>query len=430
MIREYVKRPFFIPWKKGYLFYNEFDQSVQYIGATEKKILEKQLKPTTNVHGTSIATFMPICLTIFPHNRCNLSCHYCYANGGNPKRPLQIDPGVVGAVAAILIPNCLKRKHPLIVGFHGGCEPLLDLELLKKCMDEAINVSQKAGVKTYFHVTTNGVVSEETAREVAQLFDSITISCDGPASVHDIFRKTLRGQPTLNIVERTGQIFLKEMERCENLKVRTTITTYSVHQMEEIVRYLGETWHGLQHLHLEPLYNQGRGGFTLYPEQFVKGFIKARRLALNYGINLIYSGSRPFERHTRFCPILQDNMTITPDGYLTSCFCITERRDLQDDRFLYSSYQQDGNELKIDYEKLLSIQQTLTKDIIHCQECFNQNHCSRGCPEVCPLEEDYPLKAKGHDCRIQKQIAFVLLAEKAGISFSDEDLEQMHELFP
>jgi len=424
-----VINQFLIPWKNGYIIYDEYNNTVQYFSDNQKKLnVIKIVKQRLKVNKRE--DFSPHCLTVFPHNHCNLYCKYCYSNGGKSRKLKIIDPEVVGIAASMIIQNSKKKGNQLILGFHGGCEPLINFEIIKQCIQKIDQICLKADVNLILHITTNGVISQKIAKESSKLFNSITISCDGPSFIHDVNRKTINGKPTLDIVQRTGQIFLKEMKYPQYLRVRSTIVRSSIFQMEEIVKYFGENWRGLRYLQVEPIYDRGRGGSKIEPDQFVIRFIKSRRLVAKFGINLIYAGSRPTEIHDRFCPIKQENMTVTPDGYLTSCFCITEHKTNQDDRFLYGFFQKENNKFLVNQDRLHSIQETLKEDIIRCKNCFNRNHCSRGCPEVCPLEPYYHDAAEKYDCRIQRWIGFALLLEKAGIYLSDDDLARISELFP
>jgi uncharacterized protein len=204
-----------------------------------------------------------------------------------------------------------------------------------------------------------------------------------------------------------------------NLRVRATISEASVDHLETIIRYFAERWAGLKNLHLEPVYVRRRAGSSFQPRRFVTAFLRARALARSCGIDLMYAGTRPGERHRQFCPVLQNNLVITPEGFLSACFCVTGKNCDDDSRFLYGSYEGKEKRIQIEYQKLQSFFLSLRQEAGKCQKCLNRFHCSRGCPEVCPLEPNYLQSLSQFDCEIQKNIGYALQTEKGHLPFRD-----------
>ncbi len=83
------------------------------------------------------------------------------------------------------------------ISFYGG-EPLLNFPLIKRCTEYAL---EKAKTNIGFFMTTNGyLLKGETSDFLAAHDFTVTVSLDGPASVHDKHRRTRDGLPTHAVV--------------------------------------------------------------------------------------------------------------------------------------------------------------------------------------------------------------------------------------
>lgn len=78
------------------------------------------------------------------------------------------------------------------IGFYGG-EPLLEFELIKKCMEYA--KERCFGKRVYFNLTTNGTL---LTREMVKVFEQhnlqLLVSLDGPKEIHDLSRKFISNE--------------------------------------------------------------------------------------------------------------------------------------------------------------------------------------------------------------------------------------------
>jgi len=91
----------------------------------------------------------------------------------------------------LLLDNSSASELPAL-GFYGG-EPFLEWPLLRKSIEYA-RVRTK-GRALHIAVTTNGTrVTEESARFLAQRDVAVLVSLDGPAEVHDRFRRLRRSR--------------------------------------------------------------------------------------------------------------------------------------------------------------------------------------------------------------------------------------------
>lgn len=127
-------------------------------------------------------------LTLQVTQGCNLKCEYCaysgnYFNREHTNRAMAFET----AKKAIdyFISHSRDSSH-FAISFYGG-EPLLEFELIKKCVAYADKRSE--GRKISYNFTTNGtLLTEEKIKFVVDHNFSILVSLDGPQEVHDRHR--------------------------------------------------------------------------------------------------------------------------------------------------------------------------------------------------------------------------------------------------
>jgi uncharacterized protein len=131
-------------------------------------------------------------------SRCNLNCSYCYVyNMGDESwraMPKIMAPETQALVAGQLGRLFAAQKCPFAIVLHGG-EPLLlgvaRLRVLLQTLRAALPPDCPISIQT------NGVLMEPAVLDVCAAFGvSLSVSLDGPASIHDKHRPDLRGQPS------------------------------------------------------------------------------------------------------------------------------------------------------------------------------------------------------------------------------------------
>ncbi len=131
-------------------------------------------------------------------SRCNLNCGYCYVyksgDDGWRAQPKRMSLPVAEAAAMRVAELCEAQRAPLSVVFHGG-EPLLvgtnHFEQICRSLRRALPAS--CGL----HLQTNGLLLSDAVLSVCAEHEvGISISVDGPATVHDRHRPDLSGRPS------------------------------------------------------------------------------------------------------------------------------------------------------------------------------------------------------------------------------------------
>jgi sulfatase maturation enzyme AslB (radical SAM superfamily) len=211
------------------------------------------------------------------------------------------------------------------------------------------------------------------------------------------------------------------------LAIRTTITRYNVHLQSEMVERFLDCF-AVTGLFFQPVYPGTNrdlpSGLVPDPADFVRHFVPARRRARERGINLVTAASRVEEVHGRFCPVLQHNLLLLPEGQIATCFLDNSGQAFPDSRF--GGYDPRSGKLVLHEDRLALLLERLVTPRPECWSCFNSRHCSLGCPEYCPLKKT----TLPPDCRVPRWIAFATLLEAAGIDINDKDLAHLEQDFP
>jgi sulfatase maturation enzyme AslB (radical SAM superfamily) len=336
------------------------------------------------------ATFRPHCLTLYPQNDCNLACSYCFSTSFRDIKQKQLSLPAVSAAARMVSENCQTDHQPLTVVLHGGGEPSLDIQWVKQALKLMEGIAESAQVPIFRYIATNGVMSEEKAEWLAQHFDLIGLSCDGPDSIQQVQRPLRNGQNSSLHVKRMAEIMHKAGKP---LHIRVTITPQSMPVQAEIAAYICEQLYP-QEIHVEPVYAGSDSQAYFKPEEagpFVKAFLEAREIAMGYGIPWQTSGSRPGEIHGPYCQVLRDVLQLIPGDRVVSCFKTCNAEQAFQNNTLIGVFDPVNETIRLDFEQ---VQQTQAAVLDHwlfddrCKgvDCFNFYHCVRTCPDDCALD--------------------------------------------
>lgn len=132
----------------------------------------------------------PRTLILLVTQTCNLRCRYCYADAGtySMEGPAVIELAL--AQKAMDLANTLGIES---IQFFGG-EPLLAIDLIK----QIIAYCREKNYTFHFGINTNGTcIDSAVATYLAAENIAVTVSIDGPASVHNCCRVFPNGSGTL-----------------------------------------------------------------------------------------------------------------------------------------------------------------------------------------------------------------------------------------
>lgn len=359
--------------------------------------------------------FTPVCLTLYPHNECNLACPYCFSHANTAQQRAPLSLNALRVAAQVVAENCLHENQPMTVVFHGGGEPALDLSWVMQALKEVESIAFDHKIDLIKYIATNGVMSERKAGWLAEHFDLIGLSCDGPEDIQTAQRPLRNGKSSFPFVEQTARII---RQAGKPLHVRVTITPATFHRQSEIAEYLcGQI--RPHEIHVESLYRGNRiqkGSFE--PDDasgFVEEFFNAREICRAYHISWRTSGSRLDELHGPYCQIHRSVLQLVPGDCATACYEICDINQARQNGLLIGASNHDFN---LDADTIYRLGNKLGTIPASCADCFNRFHCNRACPDVCGLTDRSP---KGSfRCRVNSQIAEGLLFEQASLASGNE----------
>ena len=308
-------------------------------------------------------------LSLFLNSDCNLRCVYCYARAGESKKIMDFE---LAKIAIDFITEHIPGR--LSVLFHGGGEPTLTFNLMKKVVEYI-----KLKTEAEFDLQTNGVFSDEVREWLLKNMNSISISCDGPPHIQDAQRPLKNGGRSSPIVERNIRYFVKNSK---NVSTLTAISEFSVDKQNEILEYLYRL--GVKTVRFNVVQKLGRcltcqTAYSTKPglESFANIFLETLELADIYGIELLstISFNGCMNKHCDF----SGSFSVTPDGFLSPCVVVNSK-DSDFTELLFGHLDKKNKKIILDEKKLDFLNTRLVQNIATCKNCFMKWNCAGGCP--------------------------------------------------
>ena len=275
-------------------------------------------------------------LTLNISNACNLSCTYCYANGGN-----------YGSQPAMMPPETVRRVLDRVMELYGGVstvqffggEPLMNW----KAIDVAGEYLRLAAASGRIRrmpalvATTNGTWSQPDILDTLERRQvALTVSWDGPADVHDACRPTASGESSCGMV----QTSLDRFDECRiPYDIECTYTGRHVRNMVSIVDLMQFFYERTRKrlVHIAPAYPAEPGDYDferspdyVAPEILASEYRRAAQLSLEnlargegpvlefvHRIALRLSERTPCEIE---CPAFFTQISVATDGSVYPCF--------------------------------------------------------------------------------------------------------------
>jgi len=330
--------------------------------------------------------FCPTCLTLYPGETCALNCIYCFSAqriSASYKPDFSIE--AVRSAARLIAHNCRQSQQQFTVVFHGGGEPALNINLVRDLLEIVENEAKRFSVPIFRYIATGAGITLGAMHWIADHFDMVGLSCDGPPDIQAKQRPWRNGKNSSGDVERMAQIVHQARKP---LQVRVTITSSTTQRQPEIADYISRRLRP-QTIHVEPVYYGGRTLDNSHlslkdADEFITYFFEAQEIASSFGIQWKSSGSRLAEIHGTYCHICRNVLHLVPGNAVTACFKTTNSSLAQKDDLLIGRYDCENNQYYLDTDKIYRMQTILVNSLnASCAECFNQFHCARLCPDHC-----------------------------------------------
>jgi uncharacterized protein len=180
--------------------------------------------------------------------KCNLSCTYCYANGGQFNgKPRMMDNDTMRVAVEKLLP---LARNSIVVSFFGG-EPLLNFKLIQKAVIYINSLAKDYNLRVSYALTTNGtVISDNIIEFIKEHIDYLAISLDGYEPITNKHRCFSNSQRSVH------ESVLSTLARLKKLGIhfslRATITEYGMNDLLGTVNYFKNI--GASSIRLAPVF--------------------------------------------------------------------------------------------------------------------------------------------------------------------------------
>ncbi len=312
-------------------------------------------------------------LFLFPTSACNLKCIYCFASGGD--RPRFMKWSVARTAIKYKVSRCKSNTFYLV--FHGGGEPTLAFEMMKKATEYAQKLCKRKGIKLKLECVTNGTLTTDQIRWFSKVGMFVLLSFDGPPDVQNAQRPFRTGRPSYRYVARAVRLFNK---LGIEFIAGATITEQSGTKLINILKHFHRL--GVKNIALSLVRKCGRAEATdtspPMDKKFIEDYFNSDLSADRLGINLVSdSGIRRLALRSTWCHGAGRLFAVTADGDISSCAGVTDRTDPASKALFYGKIS--GQKVFVDEKKLGCLRARTRSSIPECKTCFVSQLCCGGC---------------------------------------------------
>lgn len=310
-------------------------------------------------------------LMILPNNRCNLHCTYCYSAHGRTNSEITIETLRCG-LRHFLSPDRIAGKR-VTISVLGGGEPLLSWNIVKQGLEYAYELTSLREEPLPVSIVTNGtIVNDEIIGFCLEHNISLSVSFD---ILKDIQNRQ-RGEYD-KICANVNRFAASGLD----LAFNTVITKDNVCRMAEMIECMKQNNGNIRKISFKPIisntYFADDEQRRDYYKKFVDNFFNAQTLAEQYGIWLTSTYQNAILcLADRYCP---GKFAITSDGEVSICHCVSSKRDIHYDEFIFGRIDTEEDKVYIDEEKLHNILSYDMNRHDRCADCPAKWHCAGGC---------------------------------------------------
>ncbi len=314
-------------------------------------------------------------LHFLPTILCQLSCHYCFENGGDRMR-IMSDEIVYQSIK--WVDEYLKIHVDMLtrlkVVLFGG-EPLLGFKVIKKSLPEFFKIAKKYNVDFVTEIVTNGeFLTPEIARFLSNHnLNRLQITLDGPKDLHDKVRFGSKGKPTFDSII-SNILMIINGGYIESIDLRINYENTTQHRIPELLNYIADL--GIQHNIelsfgiLVPTFDLEGLAIDQSERNIAESYVDYCKQAQELGFNISDEyGAGPW-----CVAIEKHSVTVQPDGSLQKCISTVGRKeynfsDVSVVDFTPASYAKDAR-----YENFKR------SDKCRAEKCSYIPVCGGGCP--------------------------------------------------
>ncbi|MDR1489922.1 MAG: radical SAM protein [Desulfovibrio sp.] len=349
--------------------------------------------------------FLPTVCVLFLTDACNLRCIYCYAHGDGAGETRDLPLPLARAAIDTVCRNALDQGHDhYSICFHGGGEPTMAWSVLKDCVAYA----RKSPLPAKINLTSNGVWTETQRAWILNNIDEVSLSCDGLPSIQNAQRPRKSGRGSHASVARTLQALDRKGIA---YGIRVTVTDRTITRIPEVIDYLcRET--GSPAFQVEPAFSHGRARLdrvalrqqAAFAEYFMEGY----DIAARHQRHMYYSGARPWLLTGRFCDAVVSALIVGPDGFLTACYEVCNRRHELAGGFIFGDMDASGA-IRLTPGARQGFLAKIEERRQSCKRCFCFYHCAGDCPSKTFSDRGDGHLTHGSRCELNRAITTELL---------------------
>ncbi|WP_305907526.1 radical SAM protein [Methylomarinum sp. Ch1-1] len=168
---------------------------------------------------------------------CNLNCSYCYLSEESRRNKSAMAISTIETIFEKLLSSRYVDKT-LRVSWHSGEPLILKPSYYREAIERILKIRDYYCLSDFnirFDIQTNGtLINQEWCDLINEYGELLTIgvSCDGPASLHDLYRKNWSGKPSHTLTQQGMQLL------CENGIDFDVIAVVSPESLEHPVEFL------------------------------------------------------------------------------------------------------------------------------------------------------------------------------------------------
>ena len=343
----------------------------------QKKVINGKQEGMLNSNNSK--TLSPAKLTLFPTNKCNLQCCYCYA-AEDCNAEVSMDLEIAVSAIEYFISLCKKENRTNFpMELHGGGEPLYAWPLVAKIIEQAEKRCKEENLRYEVNAATNGVLSEKQLHWIIKHFKALNISFEGLPRIQDLQRPLKNGGSSFKHVDKTIRFFDKN-----NFPygIRTTVTKHNENLLEETIDFITSNYK-TKLIFFEPVYLCAEYKLqedSLKPDffKFVEKFEQLKQVCIDRGVQLEYSGCQFNRIKNTFCYVGTGDFAVTPEGLITNCWEVTNPDHPLADIFIFGKILPFG-QIEIDQKKIDYLRTFSVNNFDYCKDCFAKWHCAGDC---------------------------------------------------
>jgi len=224
------------------------------------------------------------------------------------------------------------------------------------------------GLEVHASTATNGVLSDKQIDWIIANLDGVSLSFDGPPSMHDRHRLNILGQGSSEQVISTIRRFDEANFR---YGLRVTVTADQISSLPDSVEFICSQFNP-QRIQVEPSYQLGRWKDAVSAEtsQFIDMFREAQTRAEKWNKEIYYSAARVGLPTNHFCGITQDSFALSSDGNVSACYEVFSEKSEWAPIFFYGKPEKWSSRYSFDLEKLNHLRNQSVQHREYCQGCF------------------------------------------------------------